>query len=227
MDWQSLYVSLKLATVTTLILLIISTPLAFWLAHTNNRFKDVVSAIVTLPIVMPSTVIGFYLLIFMGPNGPLGQITQSLGMGLLSFTFVGLVFGSIIYSLPFVVQPLRNSFEYVGRSPIEAAQVLGVSNIRSFFSIVLPLSKPGILTASVLGFAHTMGEFGLILMIGGSIPGETKVISVSIFESVESLEWSKAYMMSGVMLVSSFCLIFFMNKIQKKWGQDLVIHAKS
>lgn len=227
MDWQSLFVSLKLATVTTLILLIISTPLAFWLAHTNNRFKDVVSAIVTLPIVMPSTVIGFYLLIFMGPSGPLGQLTQSLGMGLLSFTFVGLVFGSIIYSLPFVVQPLRNSFEHVGRSPIEAAQVLGVSNMRSFFSIVLPLAKPGILTASVLGFAHTMGEFGLILMIGGSIPGETKVISVSIFESVESLEWSKAYMMSGVMLVSSFCLIFFMNKIQKKWGQDLVIHAKS
>ena len=199
--------TLKLATLTTLILLPLGTPLAWWLARTKSPLKPAVSALVALPIVLPPTVIGFYLLVALGPIGPLGQLTQSLGLGTLPFTFAGLVVGSVFYSLPFVVQPIQNAFEAIGERPLEVAATLRASPLDTFFSVVLPLAKPGYLTATVMGFAHTVGEFGVVLMIGGNIPGKTRVVSVQIYDHVEALEYAQAHWLAGGMLVFSFLVL--------------------
>ena len=199
--------TLKLAALATLILLLLGTPLAWWLARTRSPLRPAVSALVALPIVLPPTVIGFYLLVAMGPNGPLGQFTQSLGLGTLPFTFAGLVVGSVFYSLPFVVQPIQNAFEAIGERPLEVAATLRASPLDTFFSVVLPLARPGYLTACVMGFAHTVGEFGVVLMIGGNIPGKTRVVSVQIYDHVEALEYAQAHWLAGGMLVFSFLVL--------------------
>lgn len=210
-DLIPIWVTLKLATTTTLLLLALGTPLAWWLAHTHSRFKFIISAVVSLPLVLPPTVIGFYLLILLGSDGPIGKITESLGLGLLPFTFPGLVLGSLIYSLPFVVQPIQNAFEATGKRPLEVAATLGASTWDSFFSVALPMAKPGILTATILGFAHTVGEFGVVLMMGGNITGKTKVISVAIYEHVEALEYTKAHWLAAGMLFFSFLVLLIMH----------------
>ncbi|MFO1246190.1 MAG: molybdate ABC transporter permease subunit [Ramlibacter sp.] len=196
--------TLRLAGVTTLILLLVGTPLAWWLARTRSWAKGPVGALVALPLVLPPTVLGFYLLVTLGPNGPGGQLTQALGIGLLPFTFSGLVVGSVLYSLPFVVQPLQNAFEAIGDKPLEAAATLRASPLDTFFSVVLPLARPGYLTATVMGFAHTVGEFGVVLMLGGNIPNQTRVVSVQIYDHVEALEYTQAHWLSGAMVVFSF-----------------------
>ncbi len=202
--WAAITLTLELAGLTTLILLVLGTPLAWWLARTRSWAKGPVGALVALPLVLPPTVLGFYLLVTMGPNGPLGQLTQALGLGLLPFSFAGLVAGSVLYSLPFVVQPLQNAFEAIGERPLEAAATLRASPIDTFFSVVLPLARPGYLTATVMGFAHTVGEFGVVLMIGGNIAGKTRVVSVQIFDHVEALEYPQAHWLAGGMVVFSF-----------------------
>lgn len=204
---EPVWLTLKLATITTVVLLVVATPLAWWLAHTNNRLRAPISAIVTLPLVLPPSVLGFYILVMMGPNGPVGQLTQSLGIGLLTFTFEGLVLGSVIYSLPFAVQPIQGAFEAIGPRPMEVAATLGAKPIDAFFSVILPLAKPGILTATVLTFAHTIGEFGVVLMIGGNIPGQTQVVSTEIYTFVEAMEYDKAHILSGAMLIFSFAVL--------------------
>lgn len=203
-DWGAVWLTLKLAFIVTALLLLFGTPLAWWLAQTRSRFKSVVVALVALPLVLPPTVLGFYLLVSMGPGGPIGQLTQSLGIGLLPFTFPGLVIGSLVYSLPFVVQPLHNVFEAVGTRPLEVAATLRASPIDTFFSVVVPLSKPGFITAATLGFAHTIGEFGVVLMIGGNIPNQTRVVSMQIYGHVEALEYAQAHWLAGGMLLLSF-----------------------
>jgi molybdate transport system permease protein len=209
-DFSAIWLTLKLATVVTLILLLISTPIAWWLARTRSGWKGAVSAVVALPIVLPPTVIGFYLLVAMGPNGWLGQLTQSLGIGLLPFTFSGLVIASVFYSLPFVVQPLQNAFEAIPEHVLETAATLRASALDTFFSVALPLVKPGLLTASVLGFAHTVGEFGVVLMIGGNIPGKTRVVSVQIYDHVEAMEYASAHWLSAGMLAFSFVVLLLL-----------------
>jgi molybdate transport system permease protein len=206
-DWQPVWLTLKLAGTTTLILLIIGTPIAWWLSRTTAWFKQPLAAVVALPLVLPPTVLGFYLLVMLGPNGPVGQFTQALGLGTLPFTFEGLVVASVIYSMPFVVQPLQNTFESLGNRPIEVAATLRASAWDRFMTVVVPLARPGFLTAAVLSFAHTVGEFGVVLMIGGSIPGETKVLSVAIYDHVETLEYDQAYLLSGGMLIFSFLVL--------------------
>ena len=196
--------TLKLAGLTTLLLLLLGTPLAWWLARTRSWLKVPVGALVALPLVLPPTVIGFYLLVALGPNGPLGHLTQALGLGLLPFTFGGLLLGSMLYSLPFVLQPLQNAFEAIGEQPLEAAATLRASPLDTFFSVVLPLARSGYLSAAVMGFAHTVGEFGVVLMIGGNIPGSTRVLSVQIYDHVEALEYTQAHWLAGGMLVFSF-----------------------
>lgn len=215
-DWQPVWLTLKLATTTTLVLLLVGTPLAWWLATSRSWWKELVGSLVALPLVLPPTVLGFYLLLLLGPKGPVGEITQALGLGTLPFTFPGLVVGSVIYSLPFVVQPIRNAFEAVGERPVEVAATLRASPLARFFGVALPLARPGFLTGSVLGFAHTMGEFGVVLMIGGNIPGETKVLSVAIYEHVESLEWQQAHWLAGGMLLFSFLVVFIMYLLEKQ-----------
>lgn len=216
LDWQPIWLTLKLASITTLVLLIMGTPLAWWLARSQARWKEIVGSLVALPLVLPPTVLGFYLLLLLGPEGPIGQITNSLGLGTLPFTFPGLVVGSVIYSMPFVVQPVRNAFDAVGERPLEVAATLRASPLRRFFTIALPLARPGFLTGSVLGFAHTVGEFGVILMIGGNIPGETKVLSVAIYDHVESLEWTQAHWLAGGMLLFSFIVVFTMYLLERR-----------
>ncbi|WGL65008.1 molybdate ABC transporter permease subunit [Pseudomonas sp. CW003PS] len=203
-DLDAILLTLELASLTTVLLLIIGTPIAWWLARTDSWFKRPVGAVVALPLVLPPTVIGFYLLVSMGPNGFFGQLTQSLGLGTFTFTFTGLVIGSIFYSLPFVVQPLQNAFEAIGRAPLEAAATLRASPWDSFFSVVLPLARPGFITAAILSFAHTIGEFGVVLMIGGNIPGKTQVVSVQIYNHVEAMEYAQAHWLAGGMLAFSF-----------------------
>lgn len=206
-QWGAIALTLKLAGVTTLILLLLGTPLAWWMARTRSWLKGPVGAMVALPIVLPPTVIGFYLLVAMGPQGPVGQFTQALGIGLLPFTFSGLVVGSIFYSLPFVVQPLQNAFEAIGERPLEAAATLRASPLDTFFSVVLPLARPGYLTATVMGFAHTVGEFGVVLMIGGNIPDKTRVLSVQIYDHVEALEYAQAHWLAAGMVLFSFLVL--------------------
>ncbi len=209
-DWSAIRLTLELASVTTALLLVIGTPIAWWLARTRSAWKGAVGAVVALPIVLPPTVIGFYLLVAMGPNGPVGQLTQSLGLGVLPFTFAGLVVASVFYSLPFVVQPIQNAFEAIGERPLEAAATLRASPLDSFFSVVLPLARPGYLTATVLGFAHTVGEFGVVLMIGGNIPDKTRVVSVQIYDHVEALEYAQAHWLAAGMVVFSFVVLLLL-----------------
>jgi molybdate transport system permease protein len=209
-DLATLGLTLRLACVTTLLLLLIGTPIAWWLARTRSRLRPVVGAVVALPIVLPPTVLGFYLLVAMGPQGALGQITQALGLGLLPFSFSGLVVASVLYSMPFVVQPLQQAFEAVGEATLEAAATLRAGPWDRFFNVAVPLARPGFLTASVLGFAHTVGEFGVVLMIGGNIPGQTRVISVQIYDHVEALEYASAHALSAAMLVFSFVVLWLL-----------------
>jgi len=217
--WQPVELTIKLAATTTVLLLIIGTPIAWWLAHTTSRSREVVSTIVALPLVLPPTVLGFYLLIALGPQGLGGLFGDYVGVRTFAFTFSGLVFGSVIYSMPFVVQPLRNSFEAMGRRPLEVAATLRASPVDRFFTVVLPLSRPGFLTAAVLGFANTVGEFGVILMIGGNIPGETRVLSVAIYDYVETLQWQEAHILSAGLLLFSFVVIFSMSVLARRTGQ--------
>ncbi len=223
-DWQAISLTIRLASLVTIILLIIATPVAWWLTTTRSRLKPVVGAIVALPLVLPPTVIGFYLLIAMGPNGPVGELTQSLGIGTLPFTFTGLVIASVIYSFPFVVQPIQNSLEALGKRPLEVAATLGASRFDTFFTVVLPLAKPGFITATILGFAHTVGEFGVILMIGGNIPGETQVISVLIYEHVESLQYAQAHSLSAGMIIFSFIVLLILYGFNQKQKTIRVIN---
>lgn len=209
-DLTTIWLTLRLASIVTLLLLFIGTPIAWWLANTHSRWKHPVSAIVALPIVLPPSVLGFYLLIAMGPHGPLGQVTQALGLGTLAFTFPGLVIASVFYSLPFVVQPIQNAIEALGKRPLEVAATLRAGPWDRFFTVVLPLAKPGFLTAAVLGFAHTVGEFGVVLMIGGNIPGETRVVSVQIYDHVESLDYASAHSLSLMMIVFSFITLLLL-----------------
>ncbi|MDQ8196611.1 molybdate ABC transporter permease subunit [Pelagicoccus enzymogenes] len=205
--WIPLALTLKLAAVTTALLLLLCAPLAWWLAHTRSRFKPFLEAIVALPLVLPPSVLGFYLLVCLAPSGPIGQLSAAFGGPALVFSFPGLVIGSLLYSLPFVAQPLQNAFASLSSEQREAAATLGASPLDRFFSIALPQAKGGILTATVLGFAHTLGEFGVVLMIGGSIPGETRTLSIAIYESVEMLEYGKAHLLAGTVLALSFLLL--------------------
>ena len=206
-DLTAIWLTLKLATLTTAILLVIGTPLAWNLSHTRGWWRGPVNAIVTLRFVLPPTVLGFYLLILMGPNGPVGKFCHWIGLPTLPFSFSGLLVASVVYSLPFVVQPLQNSFETIGLQPLEAAATLRASPLDTFFSVILPLAKPGYLTAIVMGFAHTVGEFGVVLMIGGNIPGKTRVLSVSIYDHVEALEYAQAHWLSAGMLAFAFLVL--------------------
>ncbi|MGB4336517.1 MAG: molybdate ABC transporter permease subunit [Chromatiaceae bacterium] len=206
-DFAAIRLTLELATTSTLILLVVGTPIAWWLARTRSRWKGVVGALVALPLVLPPTVIGFYLLLTLGPHGTIGQFTQWLGIGLLPFTFAGLVVGSVFYSLPFVVQPLQNAFAACGDRPLEVAATLRAGPWDRFFTVALPLARPGFITASILGFAHTVGEFGVVLMLGGNIPEQTRVVSVAIYDHVEALEYAEAHVLAGGMLVFSFLVL--------------------
>lgn len=206
-DLGAIGLTLRLATTVTLLLMLLGTPIAWWLAHTRSRWKGVVGAVVALPLVLPPTVLGFYMLLVMGPQGIVGQMTQSLGLGLLPFTFWGLVVASVFYSMPFVVQPIQNAFEAIGQRPWEVAATLRAGPWDRFFSVILPLSKPGFITAGILGFAHTVGEFGVVLMIGGNIPDKTRVVSVQIYDHVEALEYTQAHWLAGSMVVFAFLVL--------------------
>ena len=213
---QPVWLSLELAGITTIILLALATPLAWWLAHTDSVWKAPIGAVVTLPLVLPPSVLGFYILVALGPNGPVGQLTQSLGLGLMTFTFTGLVIGSVIYSMPFAVQPLQSAFESLGKRPQEVAATLGAKPLDAFFSVILPLARSGVVTAAVLTFAHTIGEFGVVLMIGGNIPGKTQVISTEIFTFVEAMEYDKAHVLAGGMLLFSFVVLLVLGLINRR-----------
>jgi molybdate transport system permease protein len=218
-DWTAIRLTLELASLTTLLLILLGTPIAWWLAHTSSRIKPVIVSLVAMPLVLPPTVIGFYLLVFMGPHGPLGQLTHRLGLGTLPFTFGGLLLASCIYSLPFVVQPLQNAFEAIDERMYEAAATLRAGPIDRFFHIAVPLAKPGFLTAAVLGFAHTVGEFGVVLMIGGNIPDKTRVVSVQLYDYVEALEYGEAHRLAALMLIFAFVVLFLLytfNPTRKK-----------
>lgn len=206
-DWSAIRLTLKLAGLTTALLLLIGTPIAWWLARTDSILKRPIGAIVTLPMVLPPTVLGFYLLVAMGPQGPVGRLTQALGIGLLPFTFAGLVIASILYSLPFAVQPIQQAFEAMGERPLEVAATLRASPLDAFFTVALPLARPGLITAAVMSFAHTIGEFGVVLMIGGNIPDKTRVVSVQIYDHVEALEFTQGHWLSGGLLLFSFCVL--------------------
>jgi len=218
-DWLAVWLTIRLASVTTVVLLLIGTPLAWWLARTRSWFKHPINAVVALPIVLPPTVLGFYLLLMLGPQGPIGELTTALGLGTLPFTFTGLVVGSVVYSLPFVVQPIQNAFEALGERPLEVAATLRASNWDRFFTVALPLARPGFLTATVLGFAHTIGEFGVVLMIGGAIPGETKVLSVAIYDHVETLDYAHAHVLAAGMVVFAFVVLLVLYSINRQLGR--------
>ncbi|HEA52947.1 hypothetical protein LCGC14_0673300 [marine sediment metagenome] len=220
--WEPVWLTLKLAGCTTAVLLIIGTPVAWWLARSRHWVRQPVAAIVALPLVLPPTVLGFYLLVLMGPKGMVGQLTEQLGLGLLPFTFQGLVIASVIYSLPFTVQPLQNAFGSINQQLLEVASTLRASPRDRFFSIVIPLARPGFLTAGVLTFAHTIGEFGVVLMIGGNIPGETKVLSVAIYDHVESLEYVQAHWLAAGMVAFSFIVLVVLYSLNGRLQSGLV-----
>ena len=216
LDLGPLWLTLQLASVTVVVLLLVGTPLAWWLAFTSSRFRTIVESIVALPLVLPPTVLGFYLLMALGPNGPIGSPWKDLTGAALSFTFTGLVIASTFYSLPFVVQPLHGAFETMGRKPLEAAWALGASKLDTFFTVASPMAIRGYLTAIVLGFAHTLGEFGVVLMVGGNIPGHTKVLSIAIYDHVEVLEYAQAHMLSAGLLVFSFVILLFVYSLNRR-----------
>ena len=209
-DVVAIVLTAKLAGLTTVLLLLIATPIAWWLARGRSRLKSLVGAVVTLPLVLPPAVLGFYLLVLLGPDGPVGRLTQAVGLGLLPFTFPGLVVASVIYSMPFVVQPLQQAFAAIGDQPLEAAATLRASPLDAFMTVALPLALPGFITGAVLGFAHTVGEFGVVLMIGGNIPGKTQVLSMAIYNHVEGLEYAQAHWLAGGMLGFSFLVLLLL-----------------
>ncbi|MCP5415547.1 MAG: molybdate ABC transporter permease subunit [Chromatiaceae bacterium] len=215
-DLSALLITLQLAALTTLILLLLGTPFAWWLARSRWRFKYLLEAVVALPLVLPPTVLGFYLLVALGPQGPIGVLLQALGGQSIAFTFTGLVIGSVCYSLPFVVQPLQNAFAAIDQRLLEAAATLRAAPLDRFFSLVVPLAKPGFLTAATLGFAHTVGEFGVVLMIGGNIPGETRVLSIAIYDHVESLQYGQAHRLSAALLLFSFLVLFLVYRMNQR-----------
>ena len=215
-DFNAFVLTLKLAAVSTLILILLGTPLAWWLSQTRSRVKSAVEALIALPLVLPPTVLGFYLLLALSPTGPIGSLLDWVGLPSLAFSFRGLVLGSVIYSLPFVVQPLQTSFVALGKRPLEVAATLGAGPLDRFLNIVLPMSKLGYLTAIVLGFAHTMGEFGVVLMIGGNIPGQTQVLSIAIYDHVEALEYSQAHWLAGLLLLFSFLVLLTVYSLNKR-----------
>jgi molybdate transport system permease protein len=218
-DMTALLLTLELAGVSTLVLLLLGTPLAWWLARSASRLRFVVEALVALPLVLPPTVLGFYLLIALAPHGPFGATTEALGLPPLAFSFTGLVIGSVFYSLPFVVQPLQEAFRAIGQRPFDVAATLRASPLDRFFTVALPLARPGFLTATVLGFAHTLGEFGVVLMIGGNIPGETQVISIAIYEHVEALDYERAHVLSAVLLVLSFVMLMSLYAVNRRFAR--------
>ncbi|UFZ07579.1 molybdate ABC transporter permease subunit [Bradyrhizobium ontarionense] len=217
--WQPIRLTLELAAITTVILMIVGTPIAWWLVRSRAWWKEAVAALVAIPLVLPPTVLGFYLLVALGPSGPGGALASLWGARTLAFTFPGLVIGSVLFSMPFVVQPIRNAFEAMGEKPLEAAATLRASPWRAFWTIAVPLASPGFLTGAILGFAHTVGEFGVVLMIGGNIPGKTKVLSVAIFDYVETSQWTEASVLALGMVVFSFCVILAMMLIEKKMSR--------
>ena len=219
--WDAIGLTLELAACATLILLIVATPLAWWLSQTRSKWRAPIAALATLPLVLPPSVLGFYLLVAMGPHGQLGQLTQALGWGVLSFTFSGLLLGSVIFSLPFAVQPIQNGFESMGVRPMEVASTLRASPLDAFFSVALPLARPGLLTAAILSFSHTVGEFGVVLMIGGNIPGKTRVVSTQIYGHVEALEYAQAHWLAGGMLVFSFVVLLALSMLRQRVGRVL------
>lgn len=214
-DIDALILTCEVASLATFFMLLIGTPLAWWLARTMSRWKGVVNALVAMPLVLPPTVLGFYLLVLMGPAGLVGRFTQALGLGTLPFSFAGLVVASVLYSLPFVVQPLQAAFTAIGRQPLEAAATLRAGPLDAFFNVVIPLAKPGFLTATILGFAHTLGEFGVVLMVGGNIPGKTRVVSVQIYNHVEALEYPEAHGLAAALLIFSFCVLLILYSVLK------------
>ena len=217
-DLAALWITLKLALLTSLILLLVGTPVAWWLARTRCRCRPWIEAVVALPLVLPPTVLGFYLLLALGPNGPLAGLYGLFGLQPLTFTFSGLVVGSVIYSLPFAVQPLQAAFSTVGRQPLELAASLGASPLDAFFSVALPLARRGLLVALTLSFAHTVGEFGVVLMIGGNIPGQTQVLSILIYDHVEALDYARAHLLAGGLLVLSFLLLVLVYGLNRRFS---------
>jgi len=214
-DFAAIWLTLKLASLTTAILLVVGTPIALWLSRSRSWLRGPIGAIVALPLVLPPTVIGFYLLLALGPNGFIGHFTQWLGLGTLTFSFTGLVIGSVLYSMPFVVQPLQNAFSAIGIRPLEVAATLRANPWDTFFSVILPMARPGFITAAILGFAHTVGEFGVVLMIGGNIPDKTRVVSVQIYDHVEAMEYAQAHWLAGAMLVFSFLVLLALYSSRK------------
>ncbi|WP_456406080.1 molybdate ABC transporter permease subunit [Thiolapillus sp.] len=217
-DITALSITLQLAGLTTIILLVLGTPLAWWLARSQWRFKFVLEALIALPLVLPPTVLGFYLLVTLGPNGPLGELSKALGGPSLAFTFTGLVIGSVLYSMPFVIQPLQNAFAAIGNRPLEVAATLRASPLDRFFTVAVPLARSGFLTAAVLGFAHTIGEFGVVLMIGGNIPGKTQVVSIAIYDHVETLEYTQAHWLSAGLLVLAFLMLIMVYAVNRRFS---------
>jgi molybdate transport system permease protein len=225
-DWSAVRLTSQLAALTTLLLLIVGTPIAWWLARTRSHAKPLVASVVTMPLVLPPSVMGFYLLLLMGPQGPIGQLTQALGLGRLPFSFAGLVVASVIYSMPFVVQPLQQAFEAIPERTLEAAATLRAGPWDRFFSVVLPLARPGFLTASVLGFAHTVGEFGVVLMIGGNIPDKTRVLSVAIYGHVEALEFDAAHRLAAGMVVFAMVVLVTLYMLGRPTGRAAAAGAR-
>ena len=217
-DLTALWVTLKLASISTLILIVIGTPVAWWLARSRWRFKAVVEAVIALPLILPPTVLGFYLLLALGPEGPIGKIVDFFGGSPLAFSFSGLVIGSVFYSLPFVVQPLQNGFSSLGQRPLEVAATLGASPLDQFFTVAIPMAKSSFITAGVLGFAHTLGEFGVVLMIGGNIPGSTQVASIAIYDHVETLEYAQAHALAGCLLLLSFVMLLVVYGANRRYS---------
>jgi len=219
-DWSAIRLSLQLAILTTLLLLLLGTPLAWWLARTGSRWKSPIATLIAMPIVLPPTVLGFYLLLLLGANGPLGRLTQALGLGLLPFTFPGLLLASMLYSLPFVVQPVQNAFEAIGAGPLDAAATLRAGPWDRFVHVALPLARPGLLTGAVLVFAHTIGEFGIVLMIGGNIPERTRVVSVLIYNHVEALEYGPAQALAALLVGFTFVALLALHMLGRRKATD-------